>query len=34
MIGREFEPVKDLVPLVEINTMTAREHMGLIESTI
>ena len=31
MMDREFEPVKDVVPLVEINTMAARERMGLVE---
>ena len=34
MMGREFEPVKELVPLVEINTNAAREHVGLIERQI
>ena len=34
MMDREFEPVKDLVPLVEINTTAAREHVGLIERRI
>ena len=27
----ESEKVKDLVPLVEVNTMAAREHIGVIE---
>ena len=27
----EFEKAKDLVPLVEVNTSAAREHVGLIE---
>ena len=31
LMDREFEPVKDLVPLVEINTTAAREDVGLIE---
>ena len=31
MIDVEFEPVKDLVPLVEINTTAAREHVGRVE---
>ena len=30
-MDREFEPVKDLVPIVEINTTAASEHVGLIE---
>ena len=30
----EFEKVKDLVPLVEVNTIAAREHVGLIEREI
>ena len=34
LMDREFEPVKDLVPLVEINTTAAREHVGLIERRI
>ena len=34
MMDREFEPVKELVPLVEINTTAAREHVGLIERQI
>ena len=35
MLDREVEPVKDLPPLVEINTTTAsREHVGLIERRI
>ena len=33
-MDREFEPVKDLVPIVEINTTAAREHVGLIERRI
>ena len=33
-MDREFEPGKDLVPLVEINTMAVREHVGLIERRI
>ena len=33
-MDREFELDKDLVPLVEGNTMAAREHMGLIERRI
>ena len=31
MMDMEFEKVKDLVPLVEVNTAAAREHVGLIE---
>ena len=34
LLDREFEPVKDLVPIVEINTTAAREHVGLIERRI
>ena len=34
LMDREFKPVKDLVPLVEINTTAAREHVGLIEQRI
>ena len=30
----EFEKVKDMVPLVEVNTAAAREHVGLIERAI
>ena len=33
-MDREFEPVKDSVPIVEINTTAAREHVGLIERRI
>ena len=33
-MDREFEPVKDLVPIVEINTTAAREHVVLIERRI
>ena len=31
LMDMEFEKVKDLVPLVDINTTAAREHVGLIE---
>ena len=34
LMDREFEPVKDLVPIVEINTTAAREHVGLIQRRI
>ena len=34
LMDMEFEKVKDLVPLVEINTTAAREHVGLIERKI
>ena len=34
MMDMEFEKVKDLVPLVEINTTAAREHVGYIEKKI
>ena len=34
MMDMEFEKVKDLVPLVEVNTAAAREHLGLIERKI
>ena len=34
MMDREFELVKDLVPLVEINTMAVRKYVGLIERKI
>ena len=34
MMDMEFEKVKDLVPLVEVNTTVAREHVGLIERKI
>ena len=30
----ELVKVKDLVPLVEMNTTAAREHMGVIENKI
>ena len=30
----EFKKIKELVPLVEVNVMTAREHVGLIERKI
>ena len=30
----EFEKVKDLVPLVEVNAAAARKHVGLIERAI
>ena len=30
MMDRYFEPVKDVVPLMEINTTTSIEHVGLI----
>ena len=30
----ECEPVKDLVPIVEINTTAAREHVGLVKRRI
>ena len=30
----EFEKVKDLIPLVEVNTTAAWEHVGLIEEKI
>ena len=33
-MDREFEPVKDVVPIVEINTVAVREHVGLIERRI
>ena len=31
LMERQFEPIKVLVPLVEINIMAASEHVGLIE---
>ena len=34
MMDMEFEKVKDLVPLVEVNTAAAREHVGLFERKI
>ena len=34
MMDMEFEKVKDLVPLIEMNTAAAREHMGLLERAI
>ena len=34
MMGMEFEKIKDLVPLVEVNTTAAREHVGLTERAI
>ena len=34
MMDMEFEKMKELVPLVEVNTTAAREHVGLIESKI
>ena len=30
----EFEKVKEPIPLVEVNTTAAREHVGVIESNI
>ena len=33
-MDREFEPVKTLCPLLEINTPAAREHVGEIERRI
>ena len=34
MMDMKFEKVKDLVPLVEVNTTVARERVGLIERAI
>ena len=34
MIDMEFEKVKDLVLLVEVNTTAAREHVGLVERAV
>ena len=34
MMDMEFEKVKDLVPLVEVNTTAAREHVGYVERKI
>ena len=34
MMDMEFEKVKDLVPLVEVNATVLREHVGLIERKI
>ena len=34
MMDREFEPTKDLVHLVKINTTAARKYVGLIERKI
>ena len=34
MMDMEFEKVKDLVPLVEVNTTAAREHVGYVERQI
>ena len=34
MTDREFELVKDVVPLVENNTIAAGKHVGLIEQII
>ena len=34
LMDRAFEPVKELVPIVEINTTAAREFVGLIERRI
>ena len=33
-MDREFEKVKDLIPLVEVNTAAAREHVAVIEQKI
>ena len=33
-MDREFEKVRDLVPLVEVNTTAAREHVAVIEQKI
>ena len=34
MMDMEFEKVKDIVPLIEVKTAAAREHVGLIERKI
>ena len=34
MMDREFDPVKDLVPMIEINTTAAREHVVLTKQRI
>ena len=34
MMDMEFEKVKDLVPLVEVNTTAEREHVGFVERKI
>ena len=34
MVGMDVEKEKDLVPLVEVNTTAAREHVGLIKQNI
>ena len=34
LMDMEFEKIKDLLPLVEVNTTAAREHVGLIERKI
>ena len=34
LMDREFEKVRDLVPLVEVNTTAAREHVAVIERKI
>ena len=34
LMDMEFEKVKDLVPLVEVNATAAREHVRLIERKI
>ena len=34
MMGMEIEKVKDLVPVVEVNTTVALEHVGLVERAI
>ena len=34
MMDMEFEKIKDLVPLVKVNTAAAREHVGYIERKI
>ena len=33
-MDREFEKVRDLVALVEVNTMATREHVAVIEQKI
>ena len=34
MVDMKLEKVKKFVPLVEVNTTAAREHVGLIERAI
>ena len=34
LMDMEFVQIRDLVPLVEVNTTAAREHVGVVERKI